>query len=38
MDKIIWCKNCIYMYECQNTYLGGCSNGVEWEKEEKDDS
>ena len=35
---MVKCENCIYMYECQNTYLGCCSNGVEWAKEEKDEN
>ena len=30
------CENCIYMYHCERTYLGGCDTGVEWKKEEKE--
>jgi hypothetical protein len=30
------CENCIYMYHCERTYMGGCDTGVEWEKEEKE--
>lgn len=39
MDNIVKCENCIYMYHCERTYLGGCSNGIEWsENEEKDEN
>jgi hypothetical protein len=36
MDNIVKCENCIYMYHCERTYMGGCDTGVEWEKEEKE--
>lgn len=38
MNDIIKCENCTYMYECEYTYFGSCSNGVEWENEEKDEN
>lgn len=28
--KIVNCEDCIYMYHCERTYLGGCDTGVEW--------
>ena len=33
------CEDCIYMYHCERTYLGGCTDGVEWSEndEEKDE-
>lgn len=31
MAKIVNCEDCIYMYHCQRTYLGGCDTGVAWE-------
>ena len=38
MSKIVKCENCIYMYHCERTYLGGCDTGVEWgEEKEKDE-
>ena len=30
MAKIVNCEDCIYMYHCERTYLGGCDTGVEW--------
>lgn len=38
-DKIVKCENCVYMYHCERTYLGGCDCGIEWDipkKEEKE--
>ena len=35
MDNIVKCENCIYMYHCDRTYLGGCDTGVEWTKNEE---
>ena len=32
--KMIECKNCKYMYNCQYTCWGSCDNGLEFEKEE----
>ena len=26
------CEDCIYMYHCNRTYLGGCDTGIEWGK------
>lgn len=31
MSKSIDCKNCKDMYDCERTYLGGCTDGKEWE-------
>ncbi len=31
----IECKDCAYQYDCERTYLGGCTDGKEWEQEEK---
>ena len=37
--KFIECKNCTNIYDCERTYLGGCTDGEEWESvsEEKND-
>ena len=35
MVEIVKCENCIYMYHCERTYLGGCDTGVEWSKNEE---
>lgn len=32
--KYIECFGCKYMYECDRTYLGGCTDGEEWNDEE----
>jgi hypothetical protein len=37
---IVKCENCVLMYRCPRTYLGGCTDGIEWDipkKEEKDE-
>jgi hypothetical protein len=34
--KIVKCENCVYMYHCNRTYLGGCDTGIEWEKPKED--
>lgn len=31
MAKIVYCEDCIYMYHCERTYLGGCDTGVAWD-------
>ena len=28
--KIIECKDCKNIYDCERTYLGGCTDGEEW--------
>lgn len=33
-NKIVKCEGCIYMYQCERTYLGGCTDGEEWSKKE----
>ena len=30
MSKLIECVNCKNMYDCERTYLGGCTDGEEW--------
>ncbi len=34
MDKYVECQNCQEQYDCERTYLGGCTDGKEW-KEKK---
>ena len=34
MNKYVECQNCKYQYDCERTYLGGCTDGKEWEEEE----
>ena len=34
--KYIDCKDCKYMYDCERTYLGGCTDGAEWEENDND--
>lgn len=29
--RYVDCHNCKYMYDCERTYLGGCTDGEEWE-------
>ena len=31
VSKIIDCKDCKYQYDCERTYLGGCTDGKRWE-------
>ena len=31
MEKYIECHNCQNQYDCERTYLGGCTDGKEWE-------
>ena len=31
MEKYIECHNCQKQYDCERTYLGGCTDGKEWE-------
>jgi hypothetical protein len=33
--KFVECENCVFMYRCERTYLGGCDTGIEWSKEEE---
>ena len=33
MDKYIYCRNCQNQYDCERTYLGGCTDGEPWEEE-----
>ena len=34
-DKsLVDCKDCRYMYGCERTYLGGCTDGEVWDDEE----
>lgn len=38
MKEYIDCHNCRYQYDCERTYLGGCTDGQEWGNEDdKDD-
>ena len=34
---LVDCHNCKYQYECERTYLGGCTDGKEWEEEEAEE-
>ena len=34
--KFIDCKDCKYIYDCERTYLGGCTDGAEWEENTND--
>lgn len=31
--KYVECKDCENMYDCERTYLGGCTDGKKWDKE-----
>lgn len=31
--KFVDCHNCKNMWDCERTYLGGCTDGEKWEKE-----
>ena len=33
MEKYVDCHNCQNQYDCERTYLGGCTDGKEWENE-----
>ena len=33
MSKRVDCSSCKHMYDCDYTYLGGCTNGKEWEED-----
>lgn len=35
MGKYIDCKDCQNQYDCERTYLGGCTDGKEFEEEKK---
>ena len=32
MEKYVECQNCQEQYDCERTYLGGCTDGKEWEE------
>ena len=32
MGKYVECQNCQEQYDCERTYLGGCTDGKEWEE------
>jgi hypothetical protein len=33
---VVDCKDCKYMYGCEKTYLGSCTDGEVWEDEDGD--
>lgn len=33
MEKYVECQNCKEQYDCERTYLGGCTDGKQWEKQ-----
>ena len=35
IKQFVLCENCIYVYHCEKTYMGGCDTGVEWSKKEE---
>lgn len=35
MEKYVDCHNCQNQYDCEKTYLGGCTNGQEWAQREE---
>ena len=35
--KYVDCHKCQYMYDCEYTYLGGCTDGKEWEDDNESD-
>ena len=36
-DGLVECHNCKYQYECERTYLGGCTDGKEWEEDDAEE-
>lgn len=36
--KYVECENCKKMYDCERTYLGGCTDGEEWETPKENES
>ena len=34
-NNLVECVNCKYHYDCERTYLGGCTDGEEWENEKE---
>lgn len=32
MNKYVECQNCKNSYDCERTYLGGCTDGEKWEE------
>lgn len=37
MNKYVNCKDCKEQYDCERTYLGGCTDGKAWEKKLTDE-
>ena len=37
MEKYVECQNCQEQYDCERTYLGGCTDGKEWEEKKLTD-
>ena len=35
--KYIECINCKYVYDCERTYMGGCTDGKEWSEDEENE-
>ena len=35
--KMVDCWNCKYQYDCERTYLGGCTDGEEWSEEKENE-
>ena len=33
--EYIECKDCKNIYDCEYTYLGGCTDGTEWSEDEE---
>ena len=34
--KYVECHNCENQYDCERTYLGGCTDGQEWSEKTED--
>ena len=37
LEEVVKCENCKLFYECEYSYLGGCTNGIKWNEQEKDE-
>lgn len=37
MRNLVNCHNCRFMYDCERTYLGGCTEGEEYPEEAPND-
>ncbi len=37
IDRYIDCHNCKNQYDCERTYLGGCTDGEEWSEEDENE-